>query len=669
MSTAVHDGRRCHVQAKPELGRRGKALPGYRSQGEGDRHEGGKCVPQSPARQCVGFRYCFGLKHPVAAAHRNFSLVSPYGSPLPYPRAIYPLWETVLRMRLKLGPIALAALAACSSGQKTPATQPTPGSAFPAVSPANLKTDLYAFADDSMQGRETGTIGNVKGTTFIAAQAKKLGLEPAGENGTWFQIVPLVRKGLDPKSTLTAGGAPLAPGKDWVSFGAVSQLGFAPTFTASGIGSVYAGRIGDSTASLTDAQIAGKLVVFSPPIGKNGQPIWQFWQGLDRKKYTSAAGIAIVALDLTPPQIVEYLTKTQESLKGESEAGPSTSPFAMLISPAAAETILGASPASLAAGAAGRPVTANITMLTTEVDTPARNVVAILRGSDPRLRSEYVAIGAHNDHIGLWDGPPVDHDSIWAYNHVVRPAGAESGNPKPTPEQTAKVQATLDSLRKVNRPRLDSINNGADDDGSGSVSVLGIAGALVKSKVTPKRSILFVWHTGEEKGLWGSAYFTDHPTVLRDSIVAQLNIDMVGRGNETDDVLGDGTTRGGPNYLQLVGSRRLSTQLGDLVEKVNVDGNYGFAFDYTLDANGHPANIYCRSDHANYARYGIPVVFFTTGVHQDYHQLTDEPQFIDYNKMARIDTFIANVALAVANDDHRMVVDKPKPDPKAPCKQ
>ncbi len=574
-----------------------------------------------------------------------------------------------MRLRHQLGPIALAALAACSSGQKTPATQPAPGTAFPAVSPATLKTELYAFADDSMQGREAGTIGNVKGTTFIAAQAKALGLEPAGENGTWFQIVPLINKGMDPASNLTAGGVSLAPGKDWVSFGAVSQLGFSPSFTANNIGSVYAGRIGDTTASLTEAQITGKLVVFSPPIGKSGQPIWQFWQGLDRKKYASAAGIAVIALDIVPPQVVGFLSEPQVSMKSADQAGPATGPFAMLISPATAETILGASPASTAAGATGRPVSANISMLTTDVSTPARNVVAILRGSDPRLMSQYVAVGAHNDHIGLAQGPPVDHDSIWAFNHIMRPAGAESDNRKPTPEELVKVQATLDSLRKVNKPRLDSINNGADDDGSGSVSVLAIAGALVKSKAKPRRSIIFVWHTGEEKGLWGSEFFTDNPTVPRDSIVAQLNLDMVGRGGATDDVLGDGKTRGGPNYLQLVGSRRLSTQLGDLVEKVNVDGKYGFAFDYTLDANGHPANIYCRSDHASYARFGIPVVFFTTGVHQDYHQLTDEPQFINYNKMARIDTFIANVALVVANDDHRMVVDQPKPDPKAPCKQ
>ena len=112
-------------------------------------------------------------------------------------------------MRLYPGPIALAALAACSSGQKTPATQPSPGSALPAVSPATLKTDLYAFADDSMQGREAGTIGNVKGTNFIAAQVKKLGLQPAGENGTYFQTVPLVSKGVNPNSTLKVGGTPL----------------------------------------------------------------------------------------------------------------------------------------------------------------------------------------------------------------------------------------------------------------------------------------------------------------------------------------------------------------------------------------------------------------------------------------------------------------------------
>ncbi len=222
----------------------------------------------------------------------------------------------------------------------------------------------------------------------------------------------------------------------------------------------------------------------------------------------------------------------------------------------------------------------------------------------------------------------------------------------------------MDSIRRLYpAARLDSINNGADDDGSGSVSVLEIAEAFAKSGVKPKRSILFVWHTGEELGLLGSRFYTDNPTVSRDSIVAQLNMDMVGRGG-ADDIPG-----GGPNYLQLVGSRRLSTELGDLVESVNSARKSPFKFDYSLDSNGHPENIYCRSDHYMYARYGIPVTFFTTGLHRDYHQVTDEVQFIDFNHMANVDQLVYDIAVRVANLDHRIVVDKAKPDPLQPCRQ
>jgi hypothetical protein len=105
------------------------------------------------------------------------------------------------------------------------------------------------------------------------------------------------------------------------------------------------------------------------------------------------------------------------------------------------------------------------------------------------------------------------------------------------------------------------------------------------------------------------------------------------------------------------------------VERVNTDGKLGFTFDYGMDANGHPMNIYCRSDHYEYARYGIPIVFFTTGGHSDYHQVTDEPQYIDYPHMARVAQLVANSALAVGNLDHRVVVDHPKPDPKGACQQ
>lgn len=102
---------------------------------------------------------------------------------------------------------------------------------------------------------------------------------------------------------------------------------------------------------------------------------------------------------------------------------------------------------------------------------------------------------------------------------------------------------------------------------------------------------------------------------------------------------------------------------------MNTDGKHGLAFDYAIDANGHPANIYCRSDHYEYARYGIPIAFFTTGGHSDYHQVTDEPEYIDYDHMARVDNFIGALALRVANLDHRIVVDHPKPDPTMACQQ
>jgi hypothetical protein len=329
--------------------------------------------------------------------------------------------------------------------------------------------------------------------------------------------------------------------------------------------------------------------------------------------------------------------------------------------------------ADLKPGTAGKAVSYSIRAKIDPVPFPARNVVAILPGSDPKLKGEYVAIGAHNDHVGF-NHTPVDHDSIRIFNHIVRPGGAEDQGKRATLEQQAEVNKQLADWRGSHpgTSRADSISNGADDDGSGSVSVLEIAEKLVAQNPKPKRSVLFVWHVGEEKGLLGSAYFTDHPTVPRDSIVAQLNIDMVGRGDAWDMT---GTTKegaeihGNPNYLQVVGSRRLSTELGDLVEKVNTEGKHGLAFDYAIDADGHPANIYCRSDHYEYARYGIPIAFFTTGGHSDYHQVTDEPEYIDYDHMARVDNFIGALLLRVANLDHRVVVDHPKPDPTQACRQ
>ena len=388
--------------------------------------------------------------------------------------------------------IVAALTTGCATARQTAPVEPT----SPAITARDLRTRLYIFADDSMMGRRFGTEGNRKGTQYIANELARLGIQPGGANGSYFQNVP------------------------------------------------------------------------------------------------------------------------------------------------------------------------------TRSPIPARNVIGIIPGSDSALRGEYVAIGAHNDHLGLRAVGPLDHDSLRAFNIMANRivearTYATPGSPGGglTPAERASIHVNVDSLRRIRPPRMDSIYNGADDDGSGSVGALEIAEAFAKSGIRPRRSLIFVWHTGEEAGLMGSRYFTDNPTVPRDSIVAQLNMDMIGRGGAFDFV------GGGPTYLQLVGSRRLSTELGDIVEAVNRSEPTPLALDYAFDANGHAERIYCRSDHYEYARYGIPITFFTTGLHMDYHQLTDEPQYIDYEHMRKVAQLVHDVALRVGDLDHRLVVDKPKPDPRGACVQ
>ena len=159
--------------------------------------------------------------------------------------------------------------------------------------------------------------------------------------------------------------------------------------------------------------------------------------------------------------------------------------------------------------------------------------------------------------------------------------GADSPPRTPTIEEAARIRAILDSARRVRPPRLDSIRNGADDDGSGTVSILEIAEAMARGGARPRRSILFVSHTGEEAGLLGSKWFTDHPTVPLDSIVAEIDQDMVGRGTSSDFPRG-GTGAGSPTYLEVVGAKRLSREFGEMVESANARQPVPFQFDYKL---------------------------------------------------------------------------------------
>jgi hypothetical protein len=532
----------------------------------------------------------------------------------------------------------------------------TPEPTSAEISAKDLMTRLYIFADDSMMGRETGTRGHLMSTAYIANELQRLGLKPAGDGGAFFQNVPMIRRAFNEHSTITVGATTLHGGTDFI---ANAPSGALPSFGAVDV--VFGGRLGDGSAALTPAELRGKLLLQLPAERGTGR-------GGFAGRGGRGGGAAVVGTieELTPQSVrlAEHPRDGQVTLK----TPPPNSPpgfVSLTLTPAAAQTLLGVDPSSASKGQAGKSATLHL--IFDEEPAPARNVVAIIPGSDAKLRNEYVALGAHNDHIGVAATGPQDHDSL----HVVRQAqfainGLVRRGQQPSVEQQGELNAlhiNFDSLRKVHGVRLDSVRNGADDDGSGSVTLLEIAEAFAKSPQKPKRSLLFVWHTGEEKGLLGSRWATDHLPVPTDSIVAQLNMDMVGRGSARD------IPGGSETYLQLVGSRRLSTELGDIVEQVNKTETTPLTFDYQYDANGDPENIYCRSDHYNYARLGIPVVFFTTGLHGDYHQVTDEPQYIDYPHMARVGQLVHDIAVTVGNLDHRPLVDKPKPDPNGRCQQ
>jgi Zn-dependent M28 family amino/carboxypeptidase len=220
-------------------------------------------------------------------------------------------------------------------------------------------------------------------------------------------------------------------------------------------------------------------------------------------------------------------------------------------------------------------------------------------------------------------------------------------------------------MRKLRPARADSICNGADDDGTGTVAILELAEAFAGMPMAqrPRRSLLFVSHVGEERGLVGSAWYTDHATVPVDSIVAEIDEDMVGRGTAWD------LPKGGPTYLEVVGARRLSNEFGDLLEAANAAQPVPFVFNYEFDVPGHPLQYYCRADHYSYARYGIPSVAFSRGEHLDYHQVTDEAQYIDYPDMLRVVYMVHDAVLRIANLDHAPKLDHPRGDPHARCVQ
>jgi hypothetical protein len=256
------------------------------------------------------------------------------------------------------------------------------------------------------------------------------------------------------------------------------------------------------------------------------------------------------------------------------------------------------------------------------------NVVGIVPGTDAKLKDTYVAFGAHYDHIGYRENPAA------GFFGAGTNAGGCVGQTRPTPKPG------------------DIVNNGADDDGSGTVALMAVARAFALGP-KPKRSLLLVWHSGEEAGLYGSRYEADYPAVPLEKIVAQLNIDMIGR-NRCDQP-------SEANTVYVVGSDRISTELHNIDEDANASLPKPMKLDYEMNDPADPESIYTRSDHYSYAAKGIPIIFYTTGLHRDYHFLTDEVDKIEFPKMATITQLVYTTGMRVANLDHAPVRDNKGP--------
>jgi hypothetical protein len=516
-------------------------------------------------------------------------------------------------------PSALCALAIACAGRSrigavsTSIGMPDAASDAP-IGATELRRDLYAFADDSMRGRETGTPDAFRAARFLADRVRRLGLEPAGDS-LYLQRVPLQRQTFAASTRIEVRTGDrttsLRIGRDVVPLLELGQ-GIPPTRRTADGAIVFVGYgLGKGNGQRDDLaglQLEGKVVVVingapegsSPAIRARLEGQSAIGERLARIMPQHPAAV-VVLLAGSGRALFHQLAPELERTVALRSATPDLPeedreiPMLLLGTPTVGSPLL---PAGWPADERPQVLPGRLlARLDQQRDHIVEyNVVAVVRGRDPQLQSTYVAYGAHYDHIG-----------------VVAPIHG------------------------------DSIANGADDDGSGTVALLAIARAMQHAPVRPRRSMLFVWHVGEEKGLLGSSWFVDHPTVPIDSIVAQLNADMIGRN--------------APDLLYLVGPRvapnNQSRRLGALVDSVNEAEPMPFRIDRTFDAASHPEHLYERSDHFNYARKGIPIVFFTTGLHADYHQPGDEASKIDFVKLAHVTQLLFDVGRAAGNATDR----------------
>jgi Zn-dependent M28 family amino/carboxypeptidase len=503
------------------------------------------------------------------------------------------------------------------------------------ITAAQMKDYLSFIASDLMEGRDTPSRGLDITAQFLATNLSRWGFKPGGDDGSFFQKIALSKDLIDKESTKAQfNSQPLVLGDDYIPLPLTGDTSGSLVFAGNGY--FIKSKNIDSYKGI-DAK--GKIViVFSTPnayprgitrADLTGKPGEDWMDPFTYAKKQGAVGIVFV------PDF-QYLANWSRNWARVSERGatavqkfqaanPQSLP-AIVISPRIATTFFQAekqNATSLYEATYGGQAPESFELSPAKKFSIAvknkfdaistQNVVAVFEGSDPVLKDEYVALGAHYDHVST--GAPSNGDSIF---------------------------------------------NGADDDGSGTTALLAMAEALGRASSRPKRSVLLVWHAGEEKGLWGSRYFTDYPTIPLDKIVTQINIDMIGRSKKEGDTNPRNKDLTGPNEIYVIGSKMMSTELGELTETVNKQ-YLNLTYDYRYDDPNDTNRFFFRSDHYNYARKGIPIVFFFDGVHEDYHRPGDEVQKIDFQKMEKVTRTVYMMLWEIANRPTRPKVDKQLP--------
>jgi Peptidase family M28 len=527
-----------------------------------------------------------------------------------------------------------------------------PGGAA-SITVSDLKDWLGYIASDQLEGRAVFSTGIGLAAAYIESHLAAWGVTPAGDDGTYLQTVRVHSVNVVSRSTLTVrvhgvertfadgqgvtfprnmGGrqrltidrvvfagygldVPTAGHEDFrgrdVSGAAVVWLGARGPkgFETSDYRRILAGRARYATDQLKAAAVLGPEAIQARGSGGAGGSAGAAGAqgGAERPDF-----VTVERLDrLRPPAV----TLDDEVLTFLFSQAPES--YAELRRRAEQQDALPFF--TLDQVSLTFDVDADYSILRTQY---AQNVVGIVDGSDPALKRTYVAFGAHYDHVG------------YAQNEVKdgrRPAAPGRVSP-----------GALD----------DRIWNGADDDGSGTVALMALARAFAQGP-RPRRSLLFVWHTGEERGLYGSRYFTEFPEVPLDAIVAQLNIDMIGRNR--DDKSSEANT------VYAVGSDRISTELDSVLQQADADLRPPLTISYEMNDPSDPEQVYYRSDHYSYAAKGIPIIFFTTGLHPDYHANTDEVSKIQFDKLARVVRLVYETGARVANLDHPPVRDNRGP--------